>query len=79
MNIPAMETSESVERFQREFQLLSQLRHPNLVSVYDFGVTTEGQLYFTMEWLRGQDLEPRQRPLEPATTLPLDAPKSAAK
>ena len=66
----AAEATESVKRFQREFQLLTQLSHPNLVSVYDYGVTTEGELYFTMEWVEGGDLEPNKRPLEPgAITL----------
>ncbi|MCP4536399.1 MAG: tetratricopeptide repeat protein [Chloroflexi bacterium] len=69
LDAPAAETTENVERFQREFQLLTQLRHPNLVSVYNFGITTEGELYFTMEWIEGQDLEPGRRSLEPEATV----------
>jgi len=65
------ERAESAERFQREFQLLTQLRHPNLVSVYNFGITTNSELYFTMEWIEGEDLEPKQHPLEPAATIPV--------
>jgi len=68
---PAADSPERVEHFQREFQLLTQLRHPNLVSVYDFGITTEGDLYFTMEWVEGEDLEPSRRPLEPEETVPV--------
>jgi len=68
---PATDSPERVEHFQREFQLLTQLRHPNLVSVYDFGITTEGDLYFTMEWVEGEDLEPSRRPLEPGETVPV--------
>lgn len=45
-----------VEDFQREFRVLTQLRHPNLVNVYDYGVTRSGTLYFTMDYLEGQDL-----------------------
>ncbi|MCP4542137.1 MAG: tetratricopeptide repeat protein [Chloroflexi bacterium] len=71
LDIPEAETSEVVERFRREFQLLTRLRHPNLVSVYDFGITTEGDIYFTMEWIKGQDLEPGQRLLEPEATIPV--------
>jgi tetratricopeptide (TPR) repeat protein len=67
----AAEAPESVERFQREFQLLTQLRHPNLVSVYEYGVTSEGELYFTMEWVEGEDLAPSLRPLEPGATIPV--------
>ncbi|MCP4535936.1 MAG: tetratricopeptide repeat protein [Chloroflexi bacterium] len=53
----AGEKRERIEHFQREFQLLTQLRHPNLVSVYDYGITVGGGIYFTMEWAEGQDLE----------------------
>ncbi|MCP4542135.1 MAG: tetratricopeptide repeat protein [Chloroflexi bacterium] len=69
LNVPAAEAPERVERFQREFQLLTQLHHPNLVSVYDYGVTTEEELYFTMEWIEGQNLESRLLQLDPADTI----------
>lgn len=62
LDAPAAERPESVERFQRQFQMLTQLRHPNLVSVYDYGITAEGELYFTMEWIEGQDLASHQNP-----------------
>ena len=71
LDISEVETSEGVERFQREFQVLTQLRHPNLVSVYNFGITTEGELYFTMEWVQGQDLEHSVRRLEPTAVIPV--------
>ena len=60
-----------MERFRREFQILTQLQHPNLVSVYDFGITIEGDLYFTMEWIEGQDLEPGKRSLDPGAMVPV--------
>ncbi|MCP4539088.1 MAG: serine/threonine protein kinase [Chloroflexi bacterium] len=63
----AAEMPDHVARFQREFQILTELRHPNLVSVYDYGVTSEGGLYFTMEWIEGTYLEPRGSLREPAT------------
>jgi len=67
----AADSPERVEHLRREFQLLTQLRHPNLVSVYDFGVMKEGELYFTMEWVEGVDLEPSLHPLEPGATVPV--------
>jgi len=67
----AEEASERVGRFQREFQLLIQLSHPNLVSVYDYGITVEGELYFTMEWVQGRNLEPSLSSLEPGVTIPV--------
>ena len=45
----------AVELFRREFHTLSQLAHPNVVSVYDYGVD-EGAPYYTMELLDGGDL-----------------------
>ncbi|HDQ73127.1 MAG TPA: tetratricopeptide repeat protein [Chloroflexi bacterium] len=48
----------ATERFQREFETLTRLRHPNLVEVYNFGVTRGGEIYFTMEWVAGQSLNP---------------------
>lgn len=41
--------------FQREFDTLAHLRHPNIVEVFDFGVDAFGP-YYTMELLSGKDL-----------------------
>lgn len=71
LDAPEAEVPERVERFQREFQILTQLHHPNLVLVYNYGITTEGELYFTMEWVEGQDLEPSRRPWEPGAITPV--------
>ena len=35
----------------REFSLLSSLRHPNIISVLDYGFDTEARPYYTMELL----------------------------
>ncbi|MDX2163210.1 MAG: protein kinase [bacterium] len=37
----------------REFSLLATLRHPHIISVYDFGFDLNGQPYFTMDLLHG--------------------------
>ncbi|MCP4536402.1 MAG: tetratricopeptide repeat protein [Chloroflexi bacterium] len=71
LNVPAAEAPRRIEYFQREFQTLTQLHHPNLVSVYDYGIMTEGKLYFTMEWVEGQDLEPDRHSLSPEATIPV--------
>lgn len=44
------------ERFQREADSTSQLRSPNTVELYDFGVTDEGDFFYVMEFLNGVDL-----------------------
>jgi hypothetical protein len=41
--------------FQREYDTLSRLRHPNIIEVYEYGVDDVGP-YYTMELLSGQDL-----------------------
>ncbi|MDX2267125.1 MAG: serine/threonine-protein kinase [Bryobacter sp.] len=44
-------------RFEREAQAIARLECPHTVSIYDFGLTPEGQLYFAMELIRGLDLD----------------------
>jgi len=61
----SLEASQSVaiRRFKNEFYFLTQLRHPNLVEVYDFGTTADGNYYFTMEYVRGKNLKQAVRGL----------------
>jgi len=47
---------EMVRRFFREARLLSQINHPNIVSIIDFGNTEEGLMFMVMEYLHGQPL-----------------------
>src|SRR5262249_353361 len=44
------------ERMRSEARSLAVLRHPNLVDVFDMGMTRDGRPYFAMELLRGRDL-----------------------
>jgi tetratricopeptide (TPR) repeat protein len=41
--------------FMREYHALSELRHPRIIEVYDYGVEGD-RPYYTMELLDGQDL-----------------------
>jgi eukaryotic-like serine/threonine-protein kinase len=41
--------------FMREYHALSELRHPCIIEVYDYGVDQQTP-YYTMELLDGQDL-----------------------
>ncbi|MEZ4381816.1 MAG: serine/threonine-protein kinase [Nannocystaceae bacterium] len=44
-------------RFKDEFRLLTQLHHPNLAAVYDFGrCEAQDSFYFTQELIHGQSL-----------------------
>ena len=47
---------EFVTRFKREARTLARLQHSRIVTIHDFGQTTEGHLYFVMEHIDGTDL-----------------------
>jgi serine/threonine protein kinase len=43
-------------RLRDEARISARVRHPNLVEVFDLGVTADGRPYFAMPLLRGRDL-----------------------
>src|SRR5215470_4993839 len=51
-----MADPQAVERFRREAQTVARLKHPNVVTVYDFGVSREGLNYQVMELAEGESL-----------------------
>ena len=57
-----MQLSQSVDdeqtflRFQREARSASRLNHPNIITVYDFGLTPERFPYLVMDFVEGKDL-----------------------
>jgi serine/threonine-protein kinase len=59
---------EALLRFHREAEITSQLGHPHIITVFDFGTTDNGQPYLVMEYLEGEDLAHR---LKRKHTLPL--------
>lgn len=46
-----------MRRFQKEAQAASNLTHPNIVTVYDFGISSTSQLYLVMDYVEGIDLD----------------------
>ncbi|MFU8805991.1 MAG: serine/threonine-protein kinase, partial [Bradymonadaceae bacterium] len=63
-----MAVADLVERFRREAQLASRLRHPNTITVHDYG-QHENLLFIVMELLHGEDLADR---LKREKRLPLE-------
>ncbi|MBI3820432.1 MAG: protein kinase [Planctomycetes bacterium] len=46
-----------LRRFEREIEIVSELRHPNIVNLYQSGVADDGSLYFAMEFIDGVPLD----------------------
>src|SRR6185369_5151483 len=64
-------------RFEREVQAAGALNHPNVVTIYESGITEDGRGYLAMEYLEGVSLgkylEERE-PLSPGHALDLWIP-----
>jgi len=46
----------AIARFEREIQATSEVAHPNVVRIHDWGVTDDGVWYYAMDLLNGVDL-----------------------
>jgi serine/threonine protein kinase/Tfp pilus assembly protein PilF len=75
-------SAEARERFMREARAAGALRHPNVATVYQFGVREEtGQFFYAMELVEGETLEERVRrlgPLDVLTTIDIALQVTAA-
>jgi serine/threonine-protein kinase len=49
--------AELQQRFENEAQVISQLRSPHTVELFDFGVAERGTFYYVMELLEGLDAD----------------------
>ncbi len=45
------------KRFEREIELVAQLKHPNIISIFHSGETPEGMRYCAMDYIRGIPLD----------------------
>jgi len=52
-----------VKRFINEAKATSQIQHPGIVQIFDFGKTPQGSTYMIMEMLEGETLHARGRKL----------------
>ena len=75
-------SAEARERFMREARAAAALRHPNVATVYQFGVReATGQFFYAMELVEGETLEERVRrlgPLDVLTTIDIALQVTAA-
>src|SRR5687768_11569220 len=61
-----------VQRFYNEAKACSRLQHPNTIRMFDFGQTSDGRLFMTMEFLEGMTLREAigtQAPIAPNRVL----------
>lgn len=72
---------QAAERFRREAQAAARLKHPNAVSIYDFGISSDGLQYLVMELVEGDSLRQlikQHGVVEPAIAAEITAQTCAA-
>lgn len=52
-------SQERNQRFRQEARAASRLKHPNIITVYNFGELADGSLFLAMEYIEGQSLAQR--------------------
>ncbi|MDS4021055.1 MAG: serine/threonine-protein kinase [Candidatus Competibacter sp.] len=55
------EDSDFVLRFKKEGRILAQLLHPNIITIYDVGISEDNRLFLSVEYLPGGTLKDRIR------------------
>jgi serine/threonine-protein kinase len=66
---PTDSNPEGEHYFMREVQAINMLRHPNIITIVDFGKEPDGTLYLVMEFLPGKTLKRvirKEYPMSPA-------------
>jgi tRNA A-37 threonylcarbamoyl transferase component Bud32/tetratricopeptide (TPR) repeat protein len=45
------------QRFEREIEVVARLRHPSIVTLYESGLSRDGEPWFAMEFIEGERLD----------------------
>ncbi|HEX5734092.1 MAG TPA: protein kinase [Blastocatellia bacterium] len=72
---------QAIERFRREAQAAARLKHPNVVTIHDFGVINKNLAYLVMELVEGDSLRSiikQQGPITPSATAEIASQVCAA-
>jgi serine/threonine protein kinase/predicted ATPase len=56
LNADLVSNAAALERFRREALLSGRLKHPNAITIYDYGMSAIGEAYIVMEFLEGRSL-----------------------
>lgn len=81
INPSFVSNAQALERFKREALATGRVKHPNAITVYDFGVTAEGVAYLAMEYLAGTSLREelaKVRVMEPSRVIEILGPVCSA-
>ena len=81
INPSFVSNAQALERFKREALATGRVKHPNAITVYDFGVTAEGVAYLAMEYLAGLSLRDelaKVRVMEPSRVVDILGPVCSA-
>jgi len=57
----ALASEDELRRFRNEAEAVARLDHPNIVPVYDVGLTDDGLCYVVSKYIEGSDLKERMQ------------------
>ena len=57
IHLSLVSSGAALQRFQQEAQAISTLNHPNILTVFDFFISDDGQPYLVMDYLQGTNLQ----------------------
>lgn len=69
-SVDVTKSEDLVERFLAEGRIIASLNHPNIITIYDIGLTNNNSLFISMEYVQGGDLKQQlELTISPEKTL----------